>query len=91
MGHTIAGYSLTSTGTINSCQVHPREVFQNAILVGAVSILVGHNHPSGDLTPSKEDRSVTALIKEAGELLGIKCLDHVIVAEEGHFSFADEC
>ena len=88
--HNIAGYSLTSTGTINSCQVHAREVFQNAILVGSVSILVGHNHPSGILTPSREDREVTTRIKAAGELLGIKCLDHVIVAEEGHFSFADE-
>ena len=83
VGHHIAGYSLTSTGTINSCQVHAREVFQKAILIGAVSILVGYNHPSGNLTPSREDRDVTTRIKDAGELLGIKCLDHVIVAEEG--------
>jgi len=79
--HQVASYSIVSIGTANSAVVHPREVFQRAILAGAVSIIIAHNHPSGVLTPSPEDHKVTRRLKEAGEILGIKLLDHLIVTD----------
>ena len=85
--HHVIGYNVVSIGTANAAMVHPREVFQPAVLTGAVSIVVAHNHPSGSLTPSKEDRSVTEKLKEAGKLLDIKVLDHLIITEESHLSF----
>ena len=80
----VASYSIVSIGTANASMVHPREVFQRAILAGAVSIIIAHNHPSGILTPSEEDHKVTQRLKEAGEILGIKLLDHLIVTDVAH-------
>lgn len=88
--HAVCAYSIVSTGTANSCQVHPREVFQTAILAGAVSTLVGHNHPSGRLEPSDEDKKVTEILKEAGNVLGIKLLDHVIIGRDAVYSICSE-
>ena len=88
--HRVVSYSIISIGTANTSLVHPREVFQRAISTGAVAIIISHNHPSGSLQPSKEDDRVTATIKEAGVLLGITLLDHVIVTEESSFSYKDE-
>jgi DNA repair protein RadC len=88
--HEVIAYSIIATGTANACPVHPREIFQSAILSGAVSILVAHNHPSGSVEPSSADRSVTHNLKEAGELLNIKMLDHLIVTDTGHYSFKTE-
>jgi len=79
--HQVVSYSIISIGTANMSVVHPREVFQRAILAGAVSIIIAHNHPSGVLTPSDEDHKVTQRLKDAGEILGIKLLDHVIVTD----------
>jgi DNA repair protein RadC len=87
--HQPIAYSIVSTGTATSSAAHPRELFQPALLVGAVALLIGHNHPSGSLEPSKEDRTVTRRIKEVSELIGIKLLDHVIVTDEGYMSFSD--
>ena len=67
-----------TVGTLDASLVHPREVFKPAILEGASSILLSHNHPSGDPTPSKEDHQVTRRMEQAGELLGISVLDHII-------------
>lgn len=67
-------------GTLNASVVHPREVFKTAVLGNAASILVAHNHPSGSAAPSQEDISVTKRISEAGEVLGIELLDHLIIA-----------
>ena len=67
-----------TVGTLDASLVHPREVFKPAILEGAASIILSHNHPSGDATPSAEDRKVTARLKAAGELLGIDVLDHIV-------------
>lgn len=75
----VIDYEQVSIGTINSSVVHPREVFRNAILNKAVSVLLCHNHPSGDLSPSPEDLAVTQSLKEAGEMLGIPVVDHIIV------------
>lgn len=70
-------------GLVNSSQIHPREVFSSAISDRATSIIVAHNHPSGNLSPSVEDKNVTEKLKNAGEILGIKLLDHVILGLGG--------
>ena len=78
-----------ATRSANECHVHPREVFQIALLQGAVSFLVAHNHPSGDTTPSSHDVAMTKHLKEAGDLLAIKLLDHVIVTDASFHSFSE--
>lgn len=85
--HKVIGYSIVSTGLANSTLVHPREVFQAAILSGATALFIGHNHPSGETTPSSEDKSITKRLKEVADLIGIKLLDHVIVTDEDYYSF----
>ena len=70
-----------SHGTVNSSLLSPREVFIRAILAGAVSIVLIHNHPSGDPAPSREDIQVTKRISEVGQLMGIKLLDHIIIGD----------
>lgn len=85
------GYQVVSVGTINSSLVHPREVFAPAMVCHAASILIGHNHPSGDPRPSHEDREVTLRLREAGRILGIELVDHVIVGNgsDSYFSFRE--
>ena len=74
---------LVSTGTLNSSPVTAREVFKAAILANSASILLAHNHPSGDATPSREDIDITKRIGEAGDLLGISVLDHIVLGDNG--------
>jgi DNA repair protein RadC len=69
--------------------VHPREVFKGAILSNAVSLIFLHNHPSGDPTPSEEDIGITERLNKAGNILGIKVLDHIIISRESSFSFSE--
>ncbi|WP_353095693.1 DNA repair protein RadC [Tissierella praeacuta] len=76
----VIDHEVVSVGTINSSIVHPREVFRNAIINKANSVILCHNHPSGDLTPSTEDINITRRLKETGNLLGIKVLDHLIIS-----------
>jgi DNA repair protein RadC len=76
-------------GTLDASLVHPREVFRAAITEAAASLIVIHNHPSGDPTPSAEDRAVTRQLVEAGRLVGIEVLDHVVVGEGRYVSFAE--
>ncbi|MBI4060923.1 MAG: hypothetical protein HY403_05775 [Elusimicrobia bacterium] len=78
-----------SVGTLSASLVHPREVFAPAISHGAAAVVAVHNHPSGDPTPSAEDREATRRLQRAGELLGIPLADHVIVSESSFFSFRD--
>lgn len=87
--HQVASYSIIAVGSANQCQVHPREIFQRAVMVGAVSIILGHNHPSGNTSPSEADISLTKRIKDAGELLAIPLLDHVIVGDFEHTSLLE--
>jgi DNA repair protein RadC len=87
--HRLLSTAEVSVGTLTASLVHPREVFREAVRCAAAAILLVHNHPSGDPTPSAEDRSVTRRLQAAGELMGIRVLDHVIVAEEGYFSFRE--
>lgn len=85
----ITGYSEISKGTVNASLVHPREVFKPAIMANSVSILVAHNHPGGSLKPSPEDLDTTVTLINAGNLLGIKVLDHVIVSSNGLMSLRE--
>jgi DNA repair protein RadC len=85
--HRVLGEVTVSQGTLTASLVHPREVFGPAIRRSAAAIVLVHNHPSGDPTPSAEDRSVTLRLRQAGELLGIRVVDHVIIAERGYYSF----
>ena len=78
-----------SEGSLGASLVHPREAFRPAIREAAAAVIFVHNHPSGDPSPSGEDRDVTARLRDAGALLGIPVLDHVIVAGGGYYSFAD--
>lgn len=77
--------SQISMGTINSSLAHPREIFKMAIKTNANSIIIAHNHPSGNPEPSKEDLSITKRLREAGKLLGIPLIDHIVVGEEGKY------
>lgn len=70
---------LVSIGTATGADVHPRETFRLAVMRGAVSIIVAHNHPSGDTTPSKDDKAITHRLREAGEIIGISLNDHLII------------
>ena len=78
-----------SSGSLNASIVHPRELFQRAILANAASIIVCHNHPSGDPTPSPEDIALTRKLVEAGQLLDIPILDHVILGYGKYSSFKE--
>jgi len=84
----VAGAFEVSHGTLMSSIVHPREIFSRAILCGAASIIVAHNHPSGSLDISPQDRTVTNRIRESGAILGIPLDDHIIVAAGGGFASA---
>ncbi len=79
-----------SIGTLNQSLVHPREVFADAISDRAAGIIIAHNHPSGQLIASHEDKLVTKRLKEVGQLMGIELLDHVILTREGYLSFREE-
>ena len=77
-------------GTLNQSLVHPREIFSLALKDCAAGIIIAHNHPSGTLKASRADISLTQRISEAGSLMGIELLDHVIITEDGYYSFSDE-
>lgn len=77
----IVAEPVMSIGTVNASLVHPREVFIEALRQNAVNIILMHNHPSGDPTPSREDKNITRRLQEAGELLGVKVLDHIIIGD----------
>ncbi|MEB7365910.1 RadC family protein [Staphylococcus borealis] len=77
-------------GTLNASVIHPREVFKAAIRASSNAIIVLHNHPSGDVTPSKEDIATTIRLKDCGELLGIQVLDHIIIGDQKYASLVEE-
>lgn len=82
-------YDTVSIGSLGASIVHPREVYKAALLSSAAAVLFLHNHPSGETTPSREDFEITRRLREAGELLGIRVLDHIIIGEMGYYSFAN--
>jgi DNA repair protein RadC len=87
--HRVIAYHEVSRGTLDSTLVHPREVFKAALLANAAAIIVAHNHPSGDPTPTADDIQVTRRLLATGEVLGIDVLDHVIVGEGRYYSFKE--
>jgi DNA repair protein RadC len=86
----IIGISTISIGTLNASLVHPREVFKDAIMHSAASVVLAHNHPSGDPEPSEDDLKITKKLVESGKILGIEVLDHIIIAKNGFKSLANE-
>lgn len=86
----IAGIHIISVGSLNTSIVHPREVFKAAIMNNSSALILFHNHPSGDPTSSREDIEVTKRLTEAGKILGIDVLDHVIIGEDKYFSLKDK-
>ena len=76
-------------GTLNSSLVHPREVFKEAYILGAVSIICVHNHPSGKILPSRDDINVTKRLISVGEVMGVKVLDHIIIGKDKYYSFLE--
>jgi DNA repair protein RadC len=85
--HEVLACEVVSVGSLNASIVHPREVFRPAIVHSAASVVLAHNHPSGDPEPSEEDLTITKRLVQVGELVGITVLDHVIVADRGVVSF----
>lgn len=88
--HRVLGVFDLSTGGTSGTIAEPKLVFASSILRNASAIIIAHNHPSGNLKPSTADIDLTKKLKEAGKLLDIPVLDHLIVTSEGYFSFADE-
>ena len=88
----VIGTHIVSQGLVNRTLVHPREVFRPAIMDNAAAIIIAHNHPSGSLEPSLDDKDVTRHMKQAGDIIGINVLDHLIVGPSinGYFSFLEE-
>lgn len=85
----LIGLFFISKGTVNMTCLNPREVFMRALLIGASSIALCHNHPSGDPEPSRQDMEMTKRFKEAGELLGIPVMDHIIIGGSSYYSFME--
>jgi DNA repair protein RadC len=85
----VLGFEVAAEGILNSCPIHPREIYRGAIVANAASIIVAHNHPSGTLEPSREDIEITRQTAEAGRIIGITLHDHVIVGNEGCTSLAE--
>jgi len=87
--HELIAARVVSIGLVNRTVVHPREVYADPITDRACAVIVAHNHPSGRLVPSAEDRDITARLKSAADTLGIALLDHLIFSSEGYFSFVE--
>lgn len=86
----IIGHRVVSIGSLSASIVHPREVFKEAIKVNAASIIVAHNHPSGDPSPSREDVAVTERLVKAGKIMDIKVLDHIIIGDSKYLSMKEK-
>lgn len=87
--HEVVTVRVVSVGLVNRTLVHPREVFAGALSDRATAVICAHNHPSGNVTPSEDDRAVTRSLQEAGEILGIRILDHIIFSPGDFYSFLD--
>lgn len=87
--HRVLAYHEVSRGCLDSTLVHPREVFKAALLANAAGIVLAHNHPSGDATPSPDDMALTRRLVDAGRLLGVDVLDHIVIGDGRHVSFRE--
>ena len=86
----LLGFHVVSVGSLTSSLVHPREMYKVAILGNAAALIFLHNHPSGDPTPSAEDLHITNRLRQVGEVLGIRVLDHVVIGDGRYVSFVDD-
>jgi DNA repair protein RadC len=86
----VLGLETVSIGSLNASLVHPREVFKKAIQRSAAAIILMHNHPSGDPSPSPEDLQITDRLCEAGRVIGIEILDHIIIGDHVYASFKEK-
>ena len=87
--HRVIAYHEVSRGTLDTTLVHPREVFKAALLANAAAILLTHNHPSGDPAPSPDDMALTRRLTDAGKLLGVDVLDHIVIGDGRYVSFRE--
>jgi DNA repair protein RadC len=85
----VTSVEVVTIGTLNASLAHPRETFRRAVLEGAAALIVAHNHPSGDTQPSAEDLTITRTLAQAGEILGIAVLDHLIFSPDGYTSLKE--
>lgn len=85
----VLGYETVSIGTLTASLVHPREVFVGALLCKSAGVILAHNHPSGEIAPSPEDKETTRRLVKAGELLGVPVQDHIILGGDKYFSFKE--
>jgi len=85
----VCNYQVISHGSLSASLVHPREVFKGALIANSHAIIVAHNHPGGSLTPSKEDLETTETLIKAGDLMGVKVIDHIIVSSNGLYSLRE--
>lgn len=88
--HRLIHITTISLGGVNYSSAHPREVYKVAVKFAASGLILVHNHPSGDFLPSEQDITITRRLVEAGEIMGIPLLDHIIIAETGYYSFSEE-
>ena len=88
--HRVIARRIVHIGTLTGVEVHPREVFKAAIVNSAAAIIIAHNHPSGDPSPSRQDIELTQRLRDTGTLVGIAVLDHVVIAADGYVSFAQD-
>lgn len=87
--HDIVGIHITSIGIANRTIVHPREIFYHAIKDNACAIMIAHNHPSGQLNPSPEDKKITEDLIEAAKIMGMQFIDHLIIVKDNFYSFRE--
>jgi DNA repair protein RadC len=85
----INGFKIISTGSLTASLVHPREVYRAALGLCAAAVIFVHNHPSGEPAPSQEDTELTRRLKESGEILGIRVLDHIVLGDGRYYSFSN--
>jgi DNA repair protein RadC len=86
----VIGVEMVSQGDLSSAPVNPREVYKSALLASAAAVIFVHAHPSGDPEPSFADKEITHMLRQAGELMGVNVLDHVIIGRDAYYSFADK-
>ena len=88
--HRLIGWEESAKGALNVVHVSPRDVYRSALTVGAAAIIVSHNHPSGDPSPSPDDMELTRRLRAAADLIGVPMLDHIVMGDAGFYSFAEE-
>ena len=88
--NSVIGCEEVSRGSLNTTGAHPREIYKSAILANSLAILLGHNHPSGNLQPSQDDVDFTRAVSRAGEIIGIRLYDHIIVTDKGYTSLKEK-